>query len=213
MSGITTWSQLLERLLVLIDGDDAGSSTIPVATLTAIVRMGEDRIYREVRTRFNEKAFAAVAVTSNLAPIPTDYKAPSIVHFGRKPLDPVAEAWLQDYNLWSQGGEALYFAEAGASLLFGPAVTDGTLVQGRYFCRLPALAEAGTITNALFLDANDLFLYASLSESAPFFDQEARIPLWEGKYRSIRDAINKESQMAAYSVGRMKRRPSTPILR
>ncbi|MCU9931113.1 hypothetical protein OFL77_27665, partial [Escherichia coli] len=72
--------------------------------------------------------------------------------------------------------------------MFGPAVADGTAVQGRYFYRLPELSAATLPTNALFAAAEDLFTYAALCESAPFFEQDARIPLWNAKYESIRDS-------------------------
>lgn len=210
---ITTWSGLLERLLVLIDGDDASSSSIPVATLEAIISLGELRLYREVRTRYNEKAFSGVTVASNLATIPTDFEAASLVHFGQEPLEPVSEEFLQSYLQGNPSGDAKYFAEAGNSFTFGPAASDGTALQGRYFYRLPALSASTLPSNALFSAAEDLFIYAALMESGPFFEQDARIPLWTSKYTAIRDALNRASHQAAYSAGRMKRRPSISIMR
>ena len=210
---ITTWSQFLNRLLVLIDGDDPGSSSVPVNTLEAIISMGERRLYRELRSRFNEKSFSAVTTTSNAATIPSDFEASSVVHFGKKPIGPVSEEFLREYLNSNPTGDVRYFAAAGPSFMFGPAVADGTAVQGRYFYRLPALSAATLPTNALFAVAEDLFTYAALCESAPFFEQDARIPLWNAKYESIRDSLNRGTHSAAYSAGRMRVRPSTPILR
>lgn len=208
---ITTWAGLLDRLMLLIDGE--GGAATPVATLSAAISMGEERIYREVKSRFNELAFSSVTVSGNLAALPADFQSPSIVHFGGKPLEPVSEEWLMEYLDGNPSGDCRYFAISGSSLKFGPSVANATIVQGRYFASLDALSAATLATNALFAQSQDLFIYAALAESAPFFSQDARIPLWEAKYKAIRDALNARTHMAAYSAGRMKRRPSTSILR
>lgn len=211
---ITTWSEYLTRLIQLIDGDDSGmSSNIPVNTLEAITSLGEARIYREVRTRYNEKSFSSVTVTSNAATIPTDFEAPSILHFGAKALEPVSEEFLLEYLDGSPTGDTRFFCQAGPSFKFGPSVANATALQGRYFYRMDALDATTLPTNALFAASNDLYIYAALTESAPFFEQDARIPIWDAKYRSIRDQLNNQSRNAAYSVGRMKVRPSTPVIR
>jgi|SRR3989338_2659483 len=210
---ITTWSQFLGRLSALIAGDDTSTTSVPVSTLEAVISIGEDRLYRELRSRFNEKSFTAVTVTSNAATIPADFEASSIVHFGGQPLEPVSEEFLREYLDGNPTGDARYFAAAGPSFIFGPSVADATAVQGRYFYRLPALSAATLPTNTLFAAANDLFIYAALCESAPFFEQDARIPLWNAKYESIRDSLNRGSHRAAYSAGRMRVRPSVSVLR
>lgn len=209
---ITTWSEYLTRILTLIDGDDAGSSSIPVSTLEAITELAEARIYREVRTRYNEKAFSALTVSSNLATIPSDFEAPSIIHFGGKALEPVSEEFLLEYLDSGPTGDTIYFCQAGSSFKFGPAVANGTTVQGRYFYRMDALDSTTLPTNALFAASNDLFLFAALAESGPFFEQDARVPMWTAKYESIRDRLNNASRNAAYTAGRMKVRPSTKLM-
>ncbi|MES2958459.1 MAG: hypothetical protein V4792_09735 [Pseudomonadota bacterium] len=210
---ITTWPQLLEQLTRLIDGEDVTVSEVSPATLTQIIALGERRIYRELRHRLNEKAFASVTVTNNLAPIPVDFESTSVLHFGGYPLTPVAEKVIQDRLQWQWGGDTRYFAEAGANFTFWPSVANGTAVQGRYFCRLPDLNATTLPANALFLAETDLFLYGFLSQAAPFFGQDTRIPMWEARYVGIRDALNEAKNRAAYSAGRIQRRASIPVLR
>jgi hypothetical protein len=210
---ITTFSGLLTELTRLIDGEDTSVSDVSIASLTSIIALGERRVYREARSRWNEKAFSALTTTSNAAPIPSDWEATSIVHFGGQPLQPVSEEWLREYLDSTPTGDCRYFAEAGASFMFGPAVTDGTAVQGRYFYRWPALSTTTLPSNTFFANETDLFLYAMLAESAPFFSQDSRVPLWTAKYQAIKDTINEAKNRAAYSAGRMQRRPSTPVLR
>lgn len=203
----TSYSGFLVDLNRLIDGDDVSVSDIPVATLQTIAALGEKRIYREIRSRYNEVAYATT-VASNAAAIPADFEANSMLHFGRGPLTPISEELCRQY-LWDQTKFSVqYFAEAGSSFIFAPAITNGTALQGRYYARLANLDATTLPTNTLYAASPDLFLYAALCESAPFFGQDSRMALWNAKYSSIRDEINEAKQRAAYSTGRMQMRPS-----
>lgn len=212
---ITTYASLLTELTRLIDGEDTSVSNIAVNTLQMLVNLGERRIYREVRSRHNEKAFSSVTVTSNTAALPSDFEACSIVHFGGIPLVPVSEEFLREYLDGNPTGDCRYFAEAGTNLMFGPAVADGTTVQGRYFYRIADLTDANFSSNALVNKEPDLFIYAALAESGPYFGSEhmKRIPYWEMKYASVRDRLNQAKTSTAYSAGRMTRRPSARVMR
>ena len=207
---ITSFSGLLTQVTRLIDGDDVSVSSIAVATLEQVIAQAEKRIYREVRSRHNEKAFSAVTVSGNLATLPADFEACSTVHFGGKALTPMPEDWIRGYIDNGATGDCLYFAEAGPALYFGPAVANSTAVQGRYFCRLPDLNSTTLPTNALIAAEPDLFIYAILVEAAPFFSKDAGY--WEAKYSSIRDRINSDKTRAAYSAGRIRVRPSTSLM-
>lgn len=217
-----SFSEFLIELMRLLDGDEASPTDLPLGTLYQIIRLGERRIYGDVRTRYNEKSFAdaltnevvtPTEVTGNLAPLPDDFESASVVHFGRAVLQPVAEDWLTDYNLVNTAGEALYFAQVGGSLTFGSPVADEALVQGRYYCRLPGLEAATTAGNALFQAEPDLFIYGALAEGAPVFKKFNEIAVWEAKYRMVVDRVNKRHESAAYSAGRMRVRPSTRLMR
>lgn len=199
---ITSFAQLLVELTRLIDGEDAGSSSVAVATLTQLVHMGELRVYRDLRIRQNSKAWVSVTA-SNAIPLPADFVAVDILHFGQKPLIPVTEEQVLERT--AAGGPPLYFAPAGNQLIVWPGIADGTTPQGRYFYALPNLDETTLPTNAVFAMAEDLYLYASLAESAPFFEQDARIPLWEGKYQRILETLNRNAQREAFEAGRNRR--------
>jgi len=210
--GIATYPQLLIELTRLIDGDDVSATTIAVETLRQIINLGERRLYREVRSAQNEKAWG-LTVTGNAVTLPVDFQAASIAHFGRLPLEPVAEEVILDRGRFSQGGDCLYYAKAGNTLVFSPSVADGTALQGRYYCSLPSLDATTLPGNLLFAQAEDLFIYAALTESAPFFEQDNRIQLWNAKYLDILKQVNENHHRGAYSAGRIKIRPSTRLMR
>lgn len=207
---VTTWSDFQQQLTRLLDGDDVSSTVITPATLQQIISLGERRVYREVKSRWNEVGFINVYTANNLAPLPNDFESPSILHFGASALQPVAEEFLLDQ---STQGQTKFFCIAGNSFTFAGPVADGTILQGRYFCRLPDLSETSLPTNNLFLYEPDLFIFGCLSQAAPFFDEDARIPLWEGRYGALRDELNLAHSRAAYSAGRIAVRPSARISR
>ena len=155
---ITSFSDFLVQLQRLIDQDENTPTDLPIKTLQQIVNMGERRIYREVRCRHNEKSFAVTdVVTGNLFPIPADFEAMSLIHFGNEGLLPTTEDVIRAYSTRGLTGPTKYFAQAGGSFTFSPAVTDATIVQGRYFYRLPDLTSATLPSNALMAAEPDLF--------------------------------------------------------
>lgn len=209
-SKYTTLSALYVAITRLLDGEDPTVSDLSTASLDQLLTVAQQRIYREVRSRWNEVDFAgATVVTNNLAPLPANFEAASIVHFGRQALVPVSETVIRDY--WADAGAAaggtdLYFARAGNALTFYPAQADTTVVQGRYFARLPLLTDATIATNALYQNADDLFIYACLVESADFFGESSKMATWEAKYASIVDSLTVSSHRVAYSAGRLQQR-------
>lgn len=208
-STITTLAELYVEIQRLMDGEDVEISEISVESLERLVIVAQQRIYRDVKSRFNEKAFSALTVTSNLATIPSDFKELSIIHFGKTALIPVDETTIKDY--WaSSGTDAKYVARAGNSFTFWPSVADGTTVQGRYFFAWPNLADANIATNLLFQEADDLFIYGALVESAPFFGENAKMPIWQSKYTSIANDLNRQSHRTAKS-NRLMVRPSASL--
>lgn len=209
---LATYSGLLVELQRLITGDDVIASEIPTDTLSDILLLGQRKLYRDVRSRHNEKAFAAVTVTGNLAPIPADWEATSTIHFGKQALKPKPEDWIREHLQHNPTGDCAYFAEAGPSFYFAPAVADGTALQGRYFFRFDDLTADNIAVNTLYQKEPDLFIYAALSEAGEFYPVAQRLPVWGAKYESIKDKMNSAKDRAAYSGGRIQRTPSTRLL-
>lgn len=207
---IANFADLLTQVTRLMDGENVSVTELSYETLVQVVGQAERRIYREVRSRHNEKAFDAVTVSGNLAALPADFEACSVVHFGGKALQPVSEEWLMEYIDNGSTGDCVYFCEAGDSLMFGPAVADATALQGRYFYRHPDLTPATFAANTLMANEPDLFIHACLAEGVAFFQKDPTY--WEAKYAGTRDRINADKNRTAYSAGRIRVRPSTQLM-
>ena len=155
---ITTFNDLRLQITRLLDGEDASASTISTATLNQVIALGERRIYRELRVGLNQKAWG-LTVTSNAVTLPNDFIAPSVVHFGKKPLLPVTEEMILQFLNENRTGDAEHFAVAGNTLIFSPSVADTTALQGRYFYSLATLSDSTLPSNTLFANNEDLFIY------------------------------------------------------
>lgn len=209
-SPITTLAGLYTEVTRLLDGEDVTVSELSTDSLTRMVLTAQRRIYREVRCRFNEKDFDSVEVTNNLAPLPDDFRNLSILHLGRHTLTPVDERVIRDYSAGAAGTEK-YVARAGSNLTFWPVLSDGTELQGRYWFAYPDLADDNIADNLLFQEADDLFIYGALVESAPFFGELQKFPLWQAKYNSIVADMNAESKRSVASAGRLRVRQSANL--
>ncbi len=215
MSDITTLASFYTEVTRLMDGEDPTVSDVSVDSLNRLLRVAQRRIYRHMRTRYNEKAFAGVVSTGNLAPIPADFEAGSDLQVGGVSLEPVPRQVLDQYqqDYVGNSGKPQKFTRVGSAFSFWPALTDGTAINGTYYARLPDLTDSSIATNALFQVADDLFIFGCLVESATFFGADKRMQVWEAKYQSIKSDLNRSDMRAAYSVGRAKRTSSTRILK
>jgi len=82
-----------------------------------------------------------------------------------------------------------------------PASTDQ--LEMLYYAYPITLTDA-TPNNPLLVYAYDLYLYAALAESAPFIQDDERIPVWSGRYGKARDALNAEEDRHGTSGGTRK---------
>lgn len=195
------YAEFRTKVQTLIDGDDISQSDLSVDTLDLIIGMGERRIYREVRSSAMDAALS-LSVTSNVATLPTDLVQLRSIYFsGNTPVEIVSYEELINGLSYGRSGDALYAAQVGDTLVFHPQVASGTLI-GRYY---KAFADISTALNAFFNRHPDLFLYAALSEAAPFIGDN-RLQVWEQKYQNLKNWVNNEEKTRVYSSSKLATR-------
>lgn len=163
-----------------------------VAKVPMLIALGEDRIYRDLRVRAMEASFEGTTAAGVVA-LPLRYVGLKHARIdGYPPLGRKPASWIYEkYSIRSGGGQPAYVARDGESLIFGPNPSDGVTVKGMYYQRLASLSADNT-TNWFTENAFGLLLFATLSEAAPYLVNDARIPVWEGKYAALRDQIQAE---------------------
>lgn len=98
------------------------------------------------------------------------------------------DRWMRDDG--TRAGPALY--------LWPPPPTDGSFMVDFQFIRdVDPLAEDAS-NNGLFLRYPDLYLYGALCESAPYYQHDDRLQLWESRFQRAVDEVNTERERAEF---------------
>lgn len=191
-------------VLQVIDGDDISQSSISANILDLIIGAGEQRLYRDVRTSTQDSALS-LTTTSNAAQLPADcielknVYCPAFPSLTYAPLETIQTLIQRGVN----GSNAARYTLQGDSILFYPAVADGTQVLGRYIKRFP---DIRTALNAFFTRHPDLFMYASLAESAPYIGEQSRLTEWKERYLTLAQSINEEERRRATRGSKLQTR-------
>lgn len=186
-----TYADFRTSVLKMIDGDDTNSVALSQSTLDLLIAMGEQAVYYGMTgvqsvlppLRCAEmEAPLAITATGNVAQLPADcLELIRVQVSGEYPMDYVAEeGQLRLLKAGGGSGASRKYTQQGLNLLFFPAITDGTVVAGRYY-KKAADISSGTL-NAAFNRYPDLWLYAALAESAPFIGEDGRLPMWKTQY-------------------------------
>lgn len=190
------------KVVTLLDGDDIADSGISTTTIDLLIAMGESRVYTgdDATTGLRATSMEAALsqpVVSNAAAMPADFLQLKEAYFsGERPIEIVGLDRLRTFEGESLGpvgnGVARYAAQAGDTLRFWPQ-SGGTLL-GTYYKRPAAMAGVAVwADNVTVTRYPACFIYAALAEAAPFIGDDARVPMWEGKYRSwVNSAIHTE---------------------
>jgi hypothetical protein len=184
-------------VLHLIDGDDTNSASFSLKTLDLMMGLGEARAYRDLRASSMVEPLA-------LAPISTVYTLPDdlielqeLYFDASRPIEIVSLSKLHRMGALSSNASAVYAAQDGDTLKFWPGSTVGT-VYGSYY------AKPAPLNNITWADATTLarypevFIFASLTESAPFLGFDSRMPMWRSKYQEALVSAHQEEMQRVY---------------
>ena len=180
----------------LIDGDDVSQSDLSVPILDLIIGAGEQRLYRELRSSTQDTAFS-LTTTGNLVTLPSDFlELRGAPYIANKVVATYAPWEAVQNQIQLQGSSVtssnpVRYTFQSDKLLFFPAQADGTSVTGQYYKRFADISGA---LNVLFTRHPDVFLYAALSESAPYVGETSRLTIWEGKYKELIAAANEQER-------------------
>jgi hypothetical protein len=189
---ISTYNELLTALENHLDRSDLTSR------LPEFVTLGEARIGREVKARQMEQRVSTTP-TTQYSSLPSDFVSIRGVR-----IEGSSIGWL-DY----QTPDAFFatFPSSGSFVsnkytIFGdelvfPSTPTG-VIELWYYKKLAALSAAN---NSLFTVNPDLYLYASLTSSAPYLKDDKRIGVWEGLYRQARDSVNVSHEQGRFPAG------------
>lgn len=173
------------------------------AIIPDLITIAEKRIFREVRARVMETAFSGTIANGVIA-VPADYLEFKFAYISATPTSQLQGAsGAQIYARYPNrvaSGKPCMIGREGANFIFGPFPDAAYAVAGIYYAKPTILA---TSANALFLANPDLYLFAALSEAAPYAKDAPGVQLWEAKYLSIKQQMNFEDASEYGSAGTM----------
>lgn len=185
---ISTYDELVTAVGSWIKRSDLTTS------IPDFIRMGELRIYRDLRVRAMETTLNS-AIASGVVAVPSGCVAMKHAYIDGTPVQKLqrkdAEWVYQNYPVRSASGQPKFFAREADNFIFGPYPDDGYTVKGIYYKRLTALGTSNQ-TNWFTENAPDLLLWAALVEAEPFVMNDARTALWAGKYETTKERIQRE---------------------
>jgi hypothetical protein len=167
------------------------------------IRMGELRIYRDLRIRAMEATLSS-AIASGVVAVPSGYVALKYAYIDGTPIRDLQRKdaeWIHyNYQTRAADGCPQFIARDGDNFIFGPYPDSGYTVKGTYYKRLDALSVSNE-TNWFTTNAPDLLLFAALCEAEPFAMNDQRSALWEEKYASVGARVQREDQAEEFSGG------------
>jgi hypothetical protein len=204
----SNYADFRNKVQVMLDGDDISTSDLSTSVLDLIIGAGEQRIYHDIRSSTQDTAFSQTT-TSNAVTLPSDFiemrGAPYVVGGGIAEYLPW-EVIQNQINLENDtNASPYYYSFQGDTMIFYPTIADGTTISGRYYKRFTDISSG---LNALFNRHPDVFLYASLAESAPFLGEIERLPVWEQKYTFLVTAANEQERRRNTRGGKLRTRVS-----
>lgn len=171
------------------------------------VTLAEARISRDLRLRSQVTAatISTVAGTQG-ASLPTGWLEFENVTVVSSPDVQLSYVNIQHLDTKfpnnSYTGTPVVYSIEGQQILFGPVPDSAYSVSVLYYKRLDPLST--TPTNWLLTNHPGVYLWAALAESAPFLKDDERALVWEMKYKSVMESLQKSDDDGQFSGSVMK---------
>lgn len=194
---LSSYTDLKASVIDWLDRDDLNSR------VDDFIDIAEARHAREVRIReMREAATLSLTQGARTVALPEDFldfdflriRVPSSSVTGRRFLPDLNEVTTHELTRRSinDARRPMNFA-VHEDIEFDAEADQNYTVELFYYVQLPALSDSQA-TNALLTKAADVYLYATLSASAPFLLNDERVPLWESLYMDAKDGLNMASR-------------------
>lgn len=175
---LDTYANLKTAIDAWLDRDDLSANVDDFIDLAEARHKSEVRI-REMITRF------AITVDARFETVPSDWAG--IVSGGFRlltnPVSIVQFVPLQEMNRQRDEGTGKpRFFTIHAEIEVNVTPDDSYSGELIYYASVDALSDSNT-SNTILARAPDLYLYGALSASAPFLQNDERVPLWESLYK------------------------------
>lgn len=181
---LATYSGLKEALATLLNRTDL-TNYIP-----DWITMAESTLNRRIEAT-NMVVTSTISITGTTYALPEGFSGVQSFWLDvdqGKPLEYVTQDIFD--NITDTPGQPGFYTVSGDNFYFAPPPSGTFTARLRYKKNLTALSETNQ-TNWLLVEHPDLYLYGAALHSAPFLNDDPRIVMWQGKFDSLVEELNK----------------------
>lgn len=168
------------------------------ALVPDFIRLAEARFNRVLRVSDMEEDFPSTTLTDGAASLPAGFLSFKELRFDaatRYTLEPKSLEWIRSQDNTSSADPRAFAVTKDQVLVWPPT---GPII-GTYYTEIPALADSST--NWLLDSSPELYLFAALTESALWLQDDSRIPLWADKASTLLDMVQRTDDRNLFDGG------------
>jgi len=202
---ITTYSELKTAVADWLNRSDL-TSAIP-----NFIALAEAEMNRQIRHRKMVTRATATLDTPYFA-VPSDWKETIRFQLNTNPVTPLVfvtpEQLLEDSQKYSAANQPMFYTSIGQQFEVLPQPDGSYEAELLYYAKLPSLSDAAP-TNWLLTESPDIYLYATLIQSAPYLKEDERTPVWTAMYDRLVSDMLLADERARIGSSKLKARIRT----
>ena len=202
---ITTYSELKTAVADWLNRSDL-TSAIP-----NFIALAEAEMNRQIRHRKMVTRATATMDTPYFA-VPADWKETIRFQLNTNPVTPLVfvtpEQLLEDSQKYSAANQPMFYTTIGQQFEVLPQPAGSYEAELLYYANLPSLSDAAP-TNWLLTESPDIYLYATLIQSAPYLKEDERTPVWTAMYDRLVNDMLLADERARIGSSKLKARIRT----
>lgn len=206
MAFVLTYDTLTTSVQKYLERDDASL----VSQIPLFIMLGERRVCRDLKILGLKNAITDnLVVGQSAVQKPNRWLNDSSINIGtgadfntRLFLEQRAYEWCRTY--WpdpTQTGTPKYYAsDYNYNFWFFVPTPDQIYPYEALYYQTPQLIDATIETNFLTESIPEVFLYATLLETASYLKDDERVPVWSDYYQKAKQAISEEDMHRIYDA-------------
>ena len=190
---LSNFTELKTEIANFLNRDDL-TNVIPT-----FIRLAEAKMNRDIRHWRMETRKTAL-LDNQFTALPIDFLSPVRMTLNTAETKVLELAGINEISklraeAGNATGEPAYYAMIDGSIEVFPSPDADYTIEMLYYEAIEGLSNSIT-TNWILTYYPDVYLYASLLQSAPYLMEDNRIPVWGAYYTSALETLNQENELA-----------------